>query len=145
MVMTQRLEAAIEQALEQSLGKRPLIEEQLSGAIIGAAIEVHRHLGPGLLESIYEDALMIELEMRGIAARRQVPIAMTYKGRAIGEFFADLVVEDRVVVELKAIAATGAVHVAQVMSYLRATGHRLGLLINFNVPVLHQGMKRVVL
>ncbi len=111
---------------------------ELSHRIIGAAIEVHRHLGPGQLESVYERALAQELAFREIPHRTQVPITVHYKGCCVGEFFADLIVDDKIVVELKAVTALHAVHVAQTLSYLDAAGLRLGLLINFNVPVLCQ-------
>jgi GxxExxY protein len=115
--------------------------KSLTQAIIGAAIEVHRFLGPGLLESIYEDALCIELEERGIPFERQAKISLGYKGREIGSGRVDLLV-NRAVVELKAVDAFSPVFTAQVLSYLRLTGCRVGLLINFNVPVLHEGIKQ---
>jgi GxxExxY protein len=119
--------------------------DRLAYAVIGAAIEVHRQLGPGFLESVYEEALCVELEMRGIPFRRQHPIGVSYKGRPVGEARLDLLVGDILVVELKAVDAVVGVHTAQVLSYLKATGHRLALLINFNVPVLKHGIHRVVL
>jgi len=118
--------------------------EQLTHAIIGAAIEVHRHLGPGLFESIYERAMIHELGVRGIPFRSQVAIPMTYKGVPVGDYFADLIIADRVIVELKSVAALHNAHVTQVVSYLRSTNLRLGLLINFNSPVLVKGVKRVI-
>ena len=118
---------------------------QLSQAVIGAAIEVHRHLGPGYLEEMYEEALCIELEQRRITYLRQHPIAVAYKGYHIGESRLDLLVGGVLVVELKAVDALAPIHTAQIMSYLKATGCRLGLLINFNVPMLKNGIKRIVL
>jgi GxxExxY protein len=118
--------------------------EQLTHAIIGAAIEVHRHLGPGLLESIYERALQLELNRRAIPYRAQVPVPMTYKGDAVGDFYADLVIGERVIVELKAVSTLHNAHITQLLSYLGATGLRLGLLINFNAPTLVKGVKRVI-
>ena len=129
---------------ELGVGERVLYAE-LSHAIVGAAIEVHRHLGPGKLESTYQSALDEELTLRGIAHRGQVPIALRYKGRDVGSFVLDFIVEDKVVLELKAVERQHAVHKAQVLSYLHATTLRLGLLINFNVPVLWRGVQRVVL
>ena len=119
--------------------------DRLANATIGAAIEVHRTLGPGFLESVYEEALAIELETRRIPCARQVPIAVIYKGHPVGEGRLDLLVADRLIVELKAVEALAPIHTAQLMSYLKATRHPLGLLINFNVPVLKMGIRRVVL
>ena len=117
----------------------------LSHAIVGAAIEVHRHVGPGQLESMYQRSLEYELELRELPFRAQVPVAATYKGRETGEFFVDLIIDDKVVIELKAVSAVMPVHRAQVISYLRATRLRRGLLINFHVPVLYKGVTRVIL
>lgn len=119
-------------------------EDRLAHEVIGAAIEVHRVLGPGLLESIYEEALCIELQERRIAFVRQPTVELQYKGCAVGKGRLDLLVGGQVVVELKAVDALADVHLAQVISYLRTTGHRLGLLINFNVPFLRDGIKRLV-
>jgi GxxExxY protein len=116
---------------------------ELSFAVIGAALEVHRTLGPGFLEAVYEEALCVELQLRGIPYARQATVTLSYKGRPIGEGRVDLLVGGALIVELKAVEALVPVHIAQVLSYLRATDHRLGLLINFNVPSLKQGIKRV--
>ncbi|WP_025321611.1 GxxExxY protein [Deferrisoma camini] len=118
---------------------------RLTEAVIGAAIEVHRHLGPGYLESVYEEALGIELDLRGIPHQRQVPVSVDYKGRSVGEGRLDLLVGDRLVVELKAVEALAPIHHAQVISYLKATGSPVGLLLNFNVPSMKEGIRRVVL
>jgi len=115
-----------------------------SEAVIGAAIEVHRALGPGFLESFYEEALCQELAERGIGFRRQVAIDVLYTGARIGEARLDLLVEERLLVELKATDRFAPIHLAQVLSYLKATELRLGLLINFNVVALRQGIRRVV-
>jgi GxxExxY protein len=112
---------------------------------IGAAIEVHKKLGPGYLESIYEEALAIELAFRGIAFERQKNISVTYRGVNIGDSRLDFLINGSLIVELKAIDALGPVHTAQVISYLKATGLKDALLINFNVPMLKQGVKHVVL
>ena len=119
--------------------------DRLAHDVIGAAIEVHRILGPGFLESVYEEAMCVELGLRGIPFVRQYLSSVDYKGRAVGEHRLDLLVGDVLVVELKAVDALAPVHSAQVMSYLKANGKQLGLLINFNTPVLRQGIKRVVL
>ena len=121
-----------------------LLYEDLSRAIVGAAIEVHRHIGPGQLESVYQRALGQELALREIPHRAQVPVTMRYKGCSVGDFFVDLIVDDKIVVELKAVSGFEAVHAAQVLSYLRSTNLRLGLLINFNVPVLWRGVRRLI-
>lgn len=119
--------------------------DQLAHAVIGAAIEVHRALGPGFLESVYEEALSFELEQRAVPFTRQHVISVSYKGRPVGEGRLDMLVAGRLVVELKAVDELAPIHMAQVISYLKATGHKLGLLINFNVPTLKQGIRRVVL
>jgi GxxExxY protein len=119
--------------------------DQLAHAVIGAAIEVHRILGPGFLESVYEDALCVELELRGIPFANQKEIKLYYKGHDVGKDRLDVLVAEKLIVELKAVEALAPIHSAQVISYLKATGLHLGLLINFNVPVLKNGIKRVVL
>ena len=118
----------------------------VTGAIIGAAIEVHRSLGPGLLESAYEECLCEELKLRGIPFDRQRPLPVNYKGRQLdcGNRL-DLLVDNAVVVELKAIEALAPIHDAQMLTYLRLGGWKVGLLINFNVPVLREGIRRKVL
>ena len=120
------------------------LHSELTGRIIGAAIAVHRELGPGKLESVYERALAIELRAQRIPFRSQVPIPMLYRGESVGDFFADVIVDCKVLVELKAVDALRSVHRAQVLSYLRATGLELGLLINFNVRVLKDGVRRLI-
>ena len=117
----------------------------LTGAIIGAAIEVHRALGPGLLESIYEAALCIELGERGIPFMRQFRVPATYKGRSLGVYVVDLIVADRVVVEVKSVSTVLPVLEAQLITYMRLTQKRVGLLINFNCPVVKDGITRRVL
>ncbi len=115
-------------------------------AIIGAAIEVHRELGPGLLESIYEECLCREFRLRGIPFRRQVDLPVSYKGSPIElGYRIDLIVYDAVVVELKTVDHILPVHTAQLMTYLRLTGKRVGLLLNFKAPVLVDGIMRRVL
>lgn len=118
---------------------------EITEAVIGAAIEVHRHLGPGLLESIYEAALAFELSERGLAVERQKPVPLAYKGLKFDEGFRiDLLVAGEVVVELKCVDAVLPIHQAQVLSYLKLAGLRTGLLLNFKSPVLKQGIKRFV-
>jgi GxxExxY protein len=118
---------------------------QITRTIIGCAIEVHRHLGPGLLESTYEEALAVEFEQAGINFRRQVSVPVIYKGRCIGEHRVDLLVEEAVVVELKAVERFDPAFEAQVLTYLKVTGKKLGLLINFNSRLVTRGIKRFVL
>ena len=118
---------------------------RLARRVIEAAVEVHRHLGPGYAEAVYEDALAIELHLRGIPYQRQATLSIGYKGREVGAGRIDILVEGLLIVELKAIERFTDVHVSQAISYLKATGHELALLINFDVPVLMRGVKRVVL
>jgi len=117
----------------------------ISYKIIGAAIEVHRTLGAGLLESVYEDALCIELDLQNIKYERQKLIELEYKGRRISNLVPDLIVENSVIVELKSVQTLEQIHTAQVLTYLKLTNLRTGLLINFNVTVLKDGIKRIVL
>lgn len=118
---------------------------ELSNVVIGAAIEVHRELGPGLLESAYEMCLARELSLRGIAVRRQVQLPITYKGLSLDTGLKiDLLVEELLIVELKTVDAFHPIHEAQLLTYLRMSRLWLGLLINFNVPYLRDGIKRIV-
>ncbi|MEN8175428.1 MAG: GxxExxY protein [Pseudomonadota bacterium] len=119
--------------------------DQLASRTIGAAIEVHRHLGPGYLEQVYEEALTIELRTREIPHRRQVEFGVNYKGNSVGKNRLDFLIGERLIVELKSVATLNSVHKAQVISYLKSTTLQLGLLINFNVAVLNRGIQRVVL
>lgn len=120
-------------------------ENDLSGEIIGAAIDVHRVLGPGLLESVYEEALTMELQDRNRAVSRQLEIPVIYKGKRLQNFLRlDLLVADMVVVEVKSCERILAVHEAQLLSYLRLTQRKLGLLINFNSTVLSKSVRRIV-
>ena len=123
---------------------RSILYPGLSWEIVGAAIEVHKHIGPGQLESVYQRSMECELRRRALAFRSQVPVPMFFKGDRVGDFFADLIVEDAVILELKAIERLKAVHTAQLLTYLHAANLRLGMLINFNVPRLVHGVKRVV-
>ena len=119
--------------------------DRLASAVVDAAIEVHRHLGPGFLESVYERALCVELALRGVPFQRQVPIAVEYKTHPVGDSRIDLLIAERLVIELKAVEALQPIHGVQVRSYLKASGRALGILINFNVPVLLRGVRRVIL
>ncbi len=117
----------------------------LSERVIGCAIEVHRHLGPGLLESAYEDCLCFELAQAGLATRRQVELPFLYKGirLAVG-YRLDLLVEERLVLEIKSVERVLPIHEAQLLTYLRMSGLRAGLVPNFNHVVLKEGIRRVV-
>lgn len=130
--------------MQSSVDKANELNE-LSRLVIGACIEVHRHLGPGLLEVMYEDCLSEELQLRGISFKRQVSVPVHYKGRELGgRYRIDLLVGNRIVVELKSVEALLPVHRAQVLTQLKLTGLQLGLLINFFVPRLTEGVKRIV-
>ena len=118
--------------------------DQLAYAVIGAAIEVHRVLGPGFLESVYHQALKLEFQMWGIPHKSKHPVAINYKGHQVGEGELDFLVGDVLVVELKAVEKLAPINEAQVISYLKMTEHPLGLLINFNVPVLKEGIRRII-
>lgn len=114
--------------------------------IIASAIEVHKHLGPGLLESAYEECLAYELEQRGLTIKRQEPIPVTYKAVQLEcGYRIDLLVQDEIILELKAVDALLPVHTAQILTYMKFSKKKLGLLINFNVPLLKRGIKRYVL
>lgn len=120
-------------------------EDELSSRVIGAAIEVHKELEPGLSEFLYQQALCREMELRGIPHQKQVTFDVHYKGVKIGETRVDLLVDGQLIVELKACESLGPVHRAQCITYLGVTGLKLALLINFNVPILRDGIKRVIL
>lgn len=111
-----------------------LLHEELTGAIIACCYEVANELGWGFLESVHEKALLIALRDKGLGAENQVPVPVEFRGQCVGEFFADIIVEDKVVVELKAVKALLPEHQAQVINYLKATGKKVGLLVNFGRP-----------
>ena len=122
------------------------IRDPLTEKIIGYAIEVHRTLGPGLLESAYEECLCYELSQHGLAFRRQVPLPVVYKGvRLDCGYRLDVVVSDEVIVEIKAVEKLLPVHDAQLLTYLKLSGFRTGLLLNFHSPVMREGIRRRVL
>jgi GxxExxY protein len=108
--------------------------KELTYLINGAIFEVNRELGAGFLEKVYENALLIELSKRGLKAENQVSIKVKYKGEEVGEYFADIVVEDRVMLEIKSVDSLQKVHEAQLLNYLKATGYKIGLLVNFAHP-----------
>ncbi len=118
--------------------------DRLAHEVIGAAIEVHRALGPGYLESVYESALCIKLDHRAIQYEQQSAYSLAYRGKPVGDGRIDLLIASTLVVELKAVDQLAPIHKAQVISYLKATGRQLGLLINFNVPVLKEGIQRII-
>ncbi|GAB1444360.1 GxxExxY protein [Ignavibacteriales bacterium] len=121
-------------------------QDELTSKIIGAAIEVHRELGPGLLESTYETCLMYELRERGLFAERQKELPVNYKGVNIDcGYRLDIIVENSVILELKSVDELTGVHSAQLLTYMKLSGIQKGLLINFNEKVLHHGIKRKVL
>jgi GxxExxY protein len=122
-----------------------LADNEITEKIIGAAIEVHRHLGPGLLESAYEECLCYELKQIGLSFERQVHVPIAYKGLRLDCFYKmDVVVEDRVVVEIKTVEHVLPIHTAQLLTYLKSSNKQVGLLINFNEVVLKKGLKRLV-
>ena len=124
---------------------KPSPDIDLTHKIIGAAIEVHRLLGPGLLESAYEECLCKELTLRGLVHERQKPVPVIYKGVKLEcGYRIDILVEHRIVVELKSIEQMAPVHEAVLLTYLKLSGNRVGLLINFHVPVLKEGVRRYI-
>lgn len=123
----------------------PSERDPLTEAIIGCAIEVHRCLGPGLRESLYEEALCTELVAAHLRIERQLRVPVLYKGKLIGEHKPDLVVESKVVVEVKCVERLNAVHDAQTLTYMRLLKVRIGLLMNFNEAVLKNGIRRLIL
>jgi len=120
-------------------------DTQLTEQVIGCAVEVHRQLGPGLLESVYETAICIELTAAGLSFKRQVGVPLFYKGTLISEHRPDLVVDDRVIVEVKSVERLDPVHTAQMLTYLRVAELRTGLILNFNTAMLKHGIRRVIL
>ena len=120
-------------------------KKDLTSSIIGSAIEVHRHLGPGLLESVYEECLSYELELQGLRVERQLACPIQYKGRHFDVGYRiDLFVNKNTIVELKSIKRIEPIHEAQILTYLRLLDVRYGLILNFNVPVLKQGIRRML-
>jgi GxxExxY protein len=123
-----------------------MTDNEITREIIGAAIEVHKQLGPGLLESAYEECLAHELQLRNLTVERQKPVPVVYKQTKLEcGYRIDLLIEGRIVVELKSVDGLAPIHDAIILTYLRLSGHRLGLLINFNVSVLKNGIGRFIL
>ena len=124
---------------------RPVQDDPLTRKIIACAIEVHRRLGPGLFEKLYKEAMIIEIELNGLKVEKNVKIPVEYKGKSIGDYFIDLLVEDTVILELKSVERHDSVFEAQTLSYMKLTGKKVGLLINFNSKMVKDGVKRFVL
>ena len=122
--------------------KMELLEKNLTEKIIGACFEVSNELGAGFLESVYEKALLIALNDKDLAAKAQIPLKVLFRGSIVGEFYTDVFVEERVIIELKAVKSISSEHEAQLLNYLKATGIKVGLLINFGKPKLE--WKRLV-
>lgn len=119
--------------------------DEITGAIVDAALGIHRELGPGMLESVSQVALASELRRRGLRVQRHVPISFCFRGEVFANAFrADLIIEDEIIVELKSIEHLAPVHAKQLLTYLRLSDRRVGLLINFGAPVLKDGLKRIV-
>lgn len=122
-----------------------MTENEISKIIIGCAIEVHRQLGPGLLESAYQECLFYELQQKGLEVKKEKPISIVYKEVKLDHGYRiDLLVENKVVVELKTVENFTDVHIAQTLTYLKLGDYRLGLLLNFHVVMLKQGIKRII-
>ena len=120
-------------------------DDPLTQKIIGCAIEVHKQLGAGLLEALYEEALIVEFELQSLKFQRQVELPVNYKGKLIGQYRLDLLVEDAVVIEIKSVERHDAIFEAQLLTYMKLTDKKVGLLINFNTKLLKDGVKRFVL
>ena len=134
-----------EELLRDQLSRE--ISPELKGLlhrVIGCAIEVHRELGPGYFERTYQLAMEAELDAAGLRFQSQAPLALSYKGRAVGEYRLDFVIDEKIVLELKAVESLASIHIAQVVAYLKATNLPVGLILNFNVPVLVHGVRRVL-
>lgn len=125
--------------------KPSIQDDPLTRRIIACAIEVHRKLGPGLLEKLYKEAMVIELELAGLKVQQNVKVPVEYKGHSIGDYFIDLLVEDCVILELKSVERHDPIFEAQILSYMRLTQTKIGLLINFNSKMVKDGIKRFVL
>ena len=125
--------------------QQPIQDDPLTRKIIACAIEVHKRLGPGLLENLYKAAMVIEMELNGLKVEKNVQIPVEYREKPIGDYFIDLLVEDSVILELKSVERHDPVFEAQVLSYMKLTGKKVGLLINFNSKMVKDGIKRFVL
>ncbi len=120
-------------------------DDPLTRRIIACAIEVHKRLGPGLLEKLYQEAMVIEMELCGLKVEKNVKLAVEYRGKPIGDYVIDILVEDTVILELKSVERHEPVCEAQILSYMKLTGKKVGLLINFNSKMVKDGIKRFVL
>ena len=125
--------------------KQVVQDDPLTRKIIGCAIEVHKRLGPGLLEKLYKEAMVIELELNNLKVEKNVKIPVEYKGKPIGDYFIDLLVEETVILELKSVERHDPIFEAQILSYMKLTGKKVGLLINFNSRMVKDGISRFVL
>jgi GxxExxY protein len=114
----------------------PMLNEEISAKILAACFEVSNELGAGFLESVYQNALMIALQEKGLNAQREYPLAVIFRSQNIGQFYADILVENKIILELKAVSALTEIHKAQLLNYIKATGLETGLLINFGNPKL---------
>ena len=123
----------------------PKKDDPLTRRIIACAIEVHKRLGPGLLEKLYQEAMVIEMQLDNLKVEKNIKIPVEYRGRSIGDYFIDLLVEDTVILELKSVERYDPVFEAQILSYMKLTGKRVGLLINFNSKMVKDGIQRFVL
>lgn len=122
-----------------------MVENELSNIVIGSAIEVHKHLGPGLLESAYQECLCYELISKGLNIQREVPMPIIYKEVKLDHGYRmDILVENKLVIELKSVEAINDVHIAQMLTYLKLGNYKLGLILNFNVAILKNGIKRII-
>ena len=131
--------------MELEISEQPLIEEEIGRAVLDAAIAVHRELGPGLLESVYEAVLAAEIEQRGFEVRRQVPVRVEYRGQVFEEGFrADIIVNRRVLLQLKSVQALNNAHRKQLLTYLKLTDIKLGFLLNFGAALMRDGIVRTV-
>jgi len=122
-----------------------MIHSELTEKIIGCAFEVHREMGPGFAELVYEKCMLIELGLAGLEARSQVPVDVNYRGQSVGDYIVDLLVDEKVIVELKAVLSLNEVHEVQLVNYLVATGKQVGLLLNFGGPSVQVKRKVPVL
>jgi GxxExxY protein len=123
----------------------PEQDDPLTRRIIACAIEVHKKLGPGLLEKLYKEAMVVEMELCGLKVEKNVKVPVEYKGRFIGEYFIDILVQESVILELKSVERHDPIFEAQILSYMKLTGKKIGLLINFNSKMVRDGIKRFVL
>ena len=129
----------------RALQTKTVQDDPLTRRIIACAIEVHKKLGPGLLEKLYQEAMAIELELGGFKVEKNVKIPVEYKGKSIGDYFIDLLVDDSVILELKSVERHDPIFEAQILSYMKLTNKKIGLLINFNSKMVKDGIKRFVL